>query len=161
LIVPLWVRLVALGGILLLLAGVLKSCRDDLIDQGVHEERAVWQERERKRLIAEDNERDRLDKLKEQSDHETRQAIAAANADRDRAAAVAGQLRSRLAALAPQGAGSAPVGQRAAAADPIGVLADVLSRADERAGVLAAHADAARIAGAQCERDYDALRPAP
>ena len=42
--------------------------------------------------------------------------------------------------------------------DPIGVLADVLRSADERAGVPAEYADAARIAGQRCERDYDALR---
>lgn len=49
-----------------------------------------------------------------------------------------------------------------ATGDPIGVLADVLSRADQRAGVLAEYADKARIAGQSCERDYDALtNPAP
>jgi hypothetical protein len=36
-------------------------------------------------------------------------------------------------------------------------VADVLGRADERAGELAEYADRARIAGQQCERDYDAL----
>jgi hypothetical protein len=33
----------------------------------------------------------------------------------------------------------------------------VLGRAGERAGELAEYADRARIAGQQCERDYDAL----
>ncbi|MEG1735660.1 MAG: DUF2514 family protein, partial [Comamonas sp.] len=33
-------------------------------------------------------------------------------------------------------------------------------RADKRAGILAEYADAARIAGAGCERDYDALTAA-
>lgn len=38
-----------------------------------------------------------------------------------------------------------------------GVLADLLRRADERAGILAKHADEARAAGLQCERSYQAL----
>lgn len=47
----------------------------------------------------------------------------------------------------------------AAAAAPIGVLADVLGRCDARAGRLAEIADRARIAGELCERSYDALTP--
>ncbi len=43
------------------------------------------------------------------------------------------------------------------AGDPILLLADVLGRADQRAGDLAQYADAARVAGQKCERDYDAL----
>jgi hypothetical protein len=38
------------------------------------------------------------------------------------------------------------------------VLADVLGRADDRAGELAAALDASRAAGLACERAYDALR---
>jgi len=37
------------------------------------------------------------------------------------------------------------------------VLSDMLTRADERAGELAKAYDRARIAGHQCEREYDAL----
>ncbi|MCY1463236.1 hypothetical protein D9M71_811040 [compost metagenome] len=37
------------------------------------------------------------------------------------------------------------------------VLSDLLARADERAGELAKAYDLARIAGQQCEREYDAL----
>ncbi|MEE1922696.1 DUF2514 domain-containing protein [Pseudomonas sp. 148P] len=39
------------------------------------------------------------------------------------------------------------------------VLSDLLRRADERAGELAAAYDRARIAGLVCERSYDALSP--
>ncbi|WP_060497691.1 DUF2514 domain-containing protein [Pseudomonas sp. NBRC 111133] len=39
------------------------------------------------------------------------------------------------------------------------VLSDLLARADERAGELAAALDRARAAGRQCEREYDALTP--
>ncbi|GAC1457698.1 MAG: hypothetical protein NVSMB70_01660 [Chamaesiphon sp.] len=49
--------------------------------------------------------------------------------------------------------------QCAAGGDAIGVLADVLSRADKRAGDLAAYGDASRLAGQECERLYDALTP--
>ncbi|MDZ3990390.1 DUF2514 domain-containing protein [Pseudomonas sp. Teo4] len=37
------------------------------------------------------------------------------------------------------------------------VLSDLLTRADERAGELAKAYDRARIAGEECEREYDAL----
>ncbi len=40
---------------------------------------------------------------------------------------------------------------------PALLLADVLSRADARAGALAAAADRTRIAGEACERSYDSL----
>lgn len=80
----------------------------------------------------------------------------------DRADAVRArdELQHRLAAAvaaarAASAAGGPPAG------DPIGVFADVLSRADERAGVLAAYADRARAAGSACERAYDALTGPP
>jgi hypothetical protein len=41
--------------------------------------------------------------------------------------------------------------------DPIGLLVDVLGRADQRAGELAEYADRLRIAGIACERTYEAL----
>ena len=42
--------------------------------------------------------------------------------------------------------------------DPIGVLADVLGRADTRAGILAAHADELRATGRACEAYADSLK---
>lgn len=42
--------------------------------------------------------------------------------------------------------------------DPIGVLADVLGRADQRAGELADIAERRGIAGTACEKAYDALK---
>lgn len=75
------------------------------------------------------------------------------------AGAVAEQLRQRVAQLGASAAAGHPaaVGTGPAAGDPLDVLADVLGRADQRAGELAAYADAARIAGLACERSYDAL----
>jgi hypothetical protein len=87
--------------------------------------------------------------------------------ERDRARADAGRaadrLRNAATALARtcEGANTADVG--APTGDPIAVLADVLGRADKRAGELADIADARYIAGRACERAYDALitKPAP
>lgn len=47
---------------------------------------------------------------------------------------------------------------RSPADDAIGVLADVLGRADERASILADLADRRGIAGRACERAYDDAR---
>lgn len=88
--------------------------------------------------------------------HDASKQTKAARADAAAASAVADRLRNQLAAL--RGGGRAPAaGGRPPASDPIGVLADVLERADRRAGDLAAYADAARIAGLACERSYDSL----
>jgi hypothetical protein len=76
--------------------------------------------------------------------------------------AAAGRLQQRVAALVAASrqaaAGSAPVQSRPSTDDPIGVLADVLSRADARAGLLATVADERGIAGKLCEREYDDTR---
>lgn len=65
------------------------------------------------------------------------------------------RLRQRIAALTsthpPAATSSAPT------SDTIGVLADVLGRADQRAGELAEALDQARIAGQACEKSYDSL----
>ncbi|WP_353506416.1 DUF2514 family protein [Variovorax sp. J31P207] len=83
--------------------------------------------------------------------------VAAAAAD-----AVSVRLREQLERLrtAVRRAAStdtAAVSSGPPAGDPIGVLANVLERADRRAGILAEYADRARIAGLACERSYDAL----
>lgn len=102
----------------------------------------------------------RLDQQQEvQSAHD--EALASATADAAGARDAAGQLQQRVAQLesAARRAACHPaaVVDGQAAADPIGVLAELQRRADERAGVLAEYADRARIAGRQCEADYDAL----
>jgi hypothetical protein len=104
----------------------------------------------------------RLDRQKENQDVQDLQ-LAAARADAGREHASADRLREQNAgatrawrdALGDSAAG----GQCAAAGDAIEVLADVLGRADRRAGELASYADAARIAGLKCEADYDTLTP--
>ncbi|MEX3555352.1 MAG: DUF2514 family protein [Burkholderia gladioli] len=80
-----------------------------------------------------------------------------ARADAVAAASAADGLRRRVAVLVAAACHSAVTPGSPATGDPLDLLADVLGRADERAGELAQYADAARIAGQQCERDYDAL----
>lgn len=89
--------------------------------------------------------------------------LAAARADAERNAADAERVRQQSAAAARDWsarlADSPTAGDLAAAGQAIAVCADVRSRVDAAAGVLAAYADAARTAGAGCEADYGALRP--
>jgi hypothetical protein len=84
----------------------------------------------------------------------------AALADAFAARAAAGGLRDQIAQLVRSArsaahpaasTGGAPTG------DALDLLANVLSQSDQRSGDLATYADNARIAGQQCERDYDAL----
>ena len=72
---------------------------------------------------------------------------------RDAAEDLAAVARSRCAA-------SPAVSGSEAGDDPIGVLADVLGRADRRAGELAAIADESRIRGLTCEAEYSRAREA-
>lgn len=98
---------------------------------------------------------------------EAQRAQSAIAADRDRARAAEHRLRDQLATLVQRyradgtpSANPAAAGQQPPAGDAIGVLADVLGRADQRAGELADFADRAHAAGLACERDYDAARAA-
>lgn len=96
---------------------------------------------------------------------EAHHALERARADAAAADAAGQRLRERIAALTtacragPGGAGAATPGTPA---DPAAdLLADVQRRLDEAADGIAAHADAARAAGAACERAYDAVRSTP
>lgn len=88
----------------------------------------------------------------------------AAMADRDDARAAHQRLQQRAAELAAAaraaGARADAAERRAAAGDPGVLLADVLGRCSQRVTVLAEYADRARIAGALCEKSYDALTAA-
>lgn len=65
---------------------------------------------------------------------------------------------SKLAAtVSCPGKDTAAIARGQAATRAAMVLSDLLARADARAGELAAAYDRARIAGAQCEREYDVL----
>ncbi|MDR8077854.1 DUF2514 domain-containing protein [Burkholderia cenocepacia] len=78
-------------------------------------------------------------------------------ADAFAARAAAGSLQQRVDQLVAAARHPAAAAGSPAAGDALDLLADVLGRADQRAGELAEYADRARIAGQQCERDYDSL----
>lgn len=61
------------------------------------------------------------------------------------------------AAVSCPGTDTAAVARGKAATRAAMVLSDLLARADARAGELAKAYDQARIAGEQCQREYDAL----
>lgn len=144
---------------------------------GVEGERKTWQamwDEEAVRLAtartkaeqeARAEEKRRQAEIDEVRDH-AQEEIAQAQADATAAGIESGRLHEqarRLAARASQCAsntGTAQGGQ--AAGQPAMVLADLLSRADERAGELAAAYDRARVSGLACERAYDAIsQPGP
>lgn len=81
----------------------------------------------------------------------------AALADAFAARAAAGSLQQRVDQLVAAARHPAATAGSPAAGGALDLLADVLGRADERAGELAKIADERGIAGRQCERDYDAL----
>ncbi|MCE0873713.1 DUF2514 domain-containing protein [Pseudomonas monteilii] len=85
------------------------------------------------------------------------------DADAAGADAAGQRLRSEAAQLAATvscpGPDTAAIARGQAATRAAMVLSDLLARADERAGDLAKSYDAARTAGRQCEREYDALNP--
>ncbi|MBC3496185.1 DUF2514 domain-containing protein [Pseudomonas sp. SWRI100] len=92
--------------------------------------------------------------------HEERTIADAGATDAD----AAGQrLRSDAAQLAASvscpGTDTAAIARGKAATRAAMVLSDLLTRADARAGELAKAYDQARIAGEQCEREYDGPRP--
>lgn len=101
-----------------------------------------------------------IDKVRQDAE----QQIARAEADATAADAAAHGLREqakRLAARASQCAGNTGTPQYSETTpSPSVVLADVLSRADERASQLAAAYDRARASGLACERAYESLSPA-
>jgi len=54
--------------------------------------------------------------------------------------------------------GTSVAGAGQTGTDPLDLLAELFSRADDRAGELAAIADGSRVAGLACEAAYDTLR---
>ena len=99
-----------------------------------------------------------IDKVRDDAEKQIARAESDALAARDAADSVLEQAK-RLAARAGKCPSNSTTTQSGApAAEPGVVLADVLGRADARAGELAAAYDRSRAAGLACERAYDALR---
>lgn len=90
--------------------------------------------------------------------------VAALEADLAVARTDGERLRSAIRATADRARivpGTAGAGAGQPGADPIGMFADMLERADRRAEAVAGYADRLRIAGSVCERAWDAgLQPA-
>lgn len=92
--------------------------------------------------------------------HEERTIADAGAVDADAAGQRLRDEAGKLAAsVSCPGTDTAAVARGEAATRAAMVLSDLLARADKRAGELAKAYDAARSAGRQCEREYDALTP--
>ncbi|MDM5138462.1 DUF2514 domain-containing protein [Aeromonas bestiarum] len=141
-------------------------------EEGEHKTwQAKWNEESARLAIARtkaeqkarEEENRRQAEIDEVRDH-AQEEIAQAQADAVAAGVESGRLREqarRLAARASQCASNPSTAQGGQAAEqPAMVLADLLSRADERAGELAAAYDRARASGLACERAYNSLRTA-
>ena len=105
----------------------------------------------------------------DKQDQDARHAQAQHAADRAAADAAAGRLRERLATITRAAsaadrvastAAAAIARERAAADATTRVLAQLLQRASDRAGIVGVFADAAHAAGTSCERAYTSARQA-
>ncbi|HDR9100669.1 DUF2514 domain-containing protein (plasmid) [Burkholderia vietnamiensis] len=108
-------------------------------------------------LQAERDESNRRAAAQSENAKDANQQRTAALADAFSARAAAGSLQQRVDQLVAAARHPAATTGSPTAGDALDLLADVLGRADQRSGELAEYADRARIAGQQCERDYDAL----
>lgn len=108
-------------------------------------------------LKAERDESNRRAAAQSENAKDANQQRTTALADAFAARAAAGSLQQRVDQLVAVARHPAAAAGSQAAGNALDLLADVLGRADQRAGELAEYADRARIAGQQCERDYDAL----
>ena len=93
---------------------------------------------------------------------DTRNKLDAAQSDAVASRAAAAGLRQQLADYRQRArCNPTPAGGGAPAEDPLYLLSDLLSSADERAGELAEFADRAHLAGRACEIAYDSVRIKP
>jgi cysteinyl-tRNA synthetase len=168
-VVPSWVYALALAALALLLGGevyshyktrlVLERERTAFATERATALSAALEQSQRYRTIE--------TKLKETQDANTQKAKALRDA-LDRLAGVADSFEPRLhdaaqaaaARARAQCAASATVPGLADSGDPVGVLADVFTRADKRAGVVAKVADARLVALQSCINEYNAGRDA-
>lgn len=93
--------------------------------------------------------------------HDEKTIAGAGGADADAAGQRLRSDATKLAAtISCPGTDTAAIARGHAATRAAMVLSDLLARADERAGELAKAYDRARIAGQQCEREYEAISSA-
>jgi chromosome segregation ATPase len=105
-------------------------------------------------------ESDRRQRAFDEEAQRTREEKAALEADVSRLADAADSLRNDLAEFRARTKPYPKTSNRGASepgSDPIGVLAGLFERADQRAGELAEYAQRLRSAGSACERAADAI----
>jgi hypothetical protein len=167
---PIWLRIFLYIAALALVAGALFGAYHHGLAVKDAEWQSTWNDRNTWDARAKgDNEA--AERAKEQASQQSmnkaiqdgQRTIDQATADAAAARADAGSLRSeadnlaaRLAASEASGNSCTAAASKAAARAAV-VLADVLKRADQRAGDLAEVADQARARGMTCEQAYDGL----
>lgn len=167
---PFWLKILPYIAALLLVAGVLFGAYHHGATVTNDEWQAKWSERDARDEVAQAA-NEAAERTKEQSRQQAinkvvqngqalidtaAAAVTAANRESDRLRSAADGLASRIAA-SQAGGNSCTAAASAAATRAVMVLADVLKRADQRAGDLATVADQARARGLTCEQVYDAL----
>lgn len=151
-------KLIALAVLLALLG--LQTVRVSELQQDAAERRAVDAESQRLAERAQRTEEQRRTAAVTKEADSAQTQTAALDASLPAARAASDGVRSAANGAAGRArANSCPAtaSARQPGDDPLGMLVDVLGRADQRAGELAEYADRLRIAGIACERSYDAL----
>jgi ABC-type Na+ efflux pump permease subunit len=123
--------------------------------------RAEVSERDRRAALFVIQENQRRQAATEKADAEAQEQVAAARTDADRAGSALERLQQRLAAAEQRSrdAGNAITAQLSQAAeDAARVRADVFGRLGAAAQLYAGVADDRGIAGATCEKSYDAVK---
>lgn len=118
-------------------------------------------ERDRRAALFVIQENQRRQAATEKADERAQEQLASARIDADRAGSALERLQQRLAAAEQRSrdAGNAITAQLSASAeDAARVRADVFGRIGEAAQLYAAVADERGVAGATCEKSYDAVR---
>jgi hypothetical protein len=118
-------------------------------------------ERDRRAALFVIQENQRRQAATEKADAEAQEQLVAARTDADRAGSALERLQQRLAAAEQRSrdAGNAITAQLSASAeDAARVRADVFGRVGTAAQLYAAVADDRGIAGATCEKSYDAVK---
>lgn len=161
-LIPVWAWAVA--GLVIALAAALvyqtlalSSVRTEYAAYRADIDNQAREASEKARAIEQQRQRD-IDQVRNDAQKQI-QVAAADTADAQSAAdslqlEVSKLLASRAALNSRVATGSATI------RDLTAVLADLRQRADQRAGELAAAADASRIAGMACERSFEAVRGA-
>lgn len=123
--------------------------------------RTEVRERDRRAALFVIQENQRRQVATEKADAEAQEQLVAARTDAERAGSALERLQQRLAAAEQRSrdAGNAITAQLSASAeDAARVRADVFGRIGEAAQLYAAVADDRGIAGATCEKSYDAVK---